>query len=132
MTVDDHCPTCGQPVPIKPPPASTASPMPRFVVDVTEQVGARRVHWPGFDPGGDYSGAVVIPLDTIYAVKLNKVSVFPTRWGNGEYLEHAELLTMAKTTVDRPDQVAPVTVSLTKRREKRARTAAAQPEGKPA
>lgn len=100
--------------------------MPRHVVDLRDQVGGRRIYWPGFDPAGDYGGDVTLTLSAVYAVKLAKVSVFGTRWGSGEYLERADLLELARVTTDRPRPVAPV--SLAKERRQRVDASATQRE----
>jgi len=102
--------------------------MPKFVVDIRDQVGGRRVFVPGFDPGGDYSGVETIVLSPVYAVTVNRVSVFGRRWGPGEYLERADLLELARVTVRRPAPVAPVhPVSLARRRAQKAADAPAAP-----
>jgi hypothetical protein len=82
------------------------------------------VFWDGFDPG-DYAGDVTLPLSAVYAVTLPKVSVFGRRWGPGEYLERADLLELARTTVDRPPPVHPV--SLAGKRAQRAADAPTAP-----
>jgi hypothetical protein len=123
------CPTCGRPMPVK-----DALPASRHIVDLTEQLGTRRIHLPDADLG-DYTGTITIPLSPVYSIRVNKVNVWPTKWNDPTtvWLDHDDLVRLCQTTVTPPPQAAPVIVSLSKKRAQKpvaARTQ--QPEGEPA
>lgn len=83
--------------------ATAPLPTGRITVPLSyDQLNGRWIHVPGHEPDAA-RGEVTIPLSSLYAVTVPALLCWGTKWPSADFISRDELLTLAQTTVTRPE-----------------------------